>query len=357
MTLVGMVFLVSGFSAASSHMVGGVLSDRFGRRPVLLGGAGIGAVLFAVLAVVIGISAPVWAIVIVYIAGRLVMSTVRPSIWATVADFSPEERLTEAYGLVRVGGNLGFAIGPAVGGYLLTFLPYTWLFWLAAFTSVIGFGFILFCLRESLHGISEKIHFRRMFADRTFLMLTGVAAILCLAMGQFGSTLSVFTVDRMGFSTAQFGLLLTTNGLLIVLFQYPAARGIGRLAEYKGLILGSLLYGFGFLSLSWAGSFGWTIGSVAVITAGEIVFAPLSLAVVAALAPQDQRGQYMGFFALSEMIGRSFGPLVGGVLLDTFPTDPPLVWGPIAFVALIAAVGFYWWGMVQRASQHKNHAG
>jgi MFS family permease len=65
--------------------------------------------------------------------------------------------------------------------------------------------------------------------------------------------------------------------------------------------------------------------------------------VIGELAPQDQRGRYMGFFGLSETLGISAGPLVGGLLLDAFPFDLRLVWGPIASIALVAAVGYYLW--------------
>jgi predicted MFS family arabinose efflux permease len=51
----------------------------------------------------------------------------------------------------------------------------------------------------------------------------------------------------------------------------------------------------------------------------------------------------MGIFGVSETIGMAMGPLLGGILLDAFPFDLELVWAPIASIALIAAVGYYWW--------------
>ena len=208
-------------------------------------------------------------------------------------------------------------------------------------------------LRKSFYGGVEQVGFGSTFSvatDRTFLIFTGLSLLVFLTMGQLGSTLSVFAVDRVGFSTAQYGLLLTMNGLMVVAFQYPVARGANRLARFKGLILGSLLYGFGYLSMGWVGSFGWALAAIAVITAGEIVFSPITLSVVAELSPEDWRGRYMGFFGLSQTLGISVGPLVGGVLLDVFPTDPRFIWGIISFVAFAAAVGFYWWGITRRAS-------
>jgi MFS family permease len=150
-------------------------------------------------------------------------------------------------------------------------------------------------------------------------------------------------VDKVGFSTAQYGLLLTLNGLIVIFFQYPVTLALRRLAKFRALILGSLLYVFGYLSFGWITQFGWALGAMAIITTGEIIHSPVTLSVIGELSPQDQRGRYMGFFGLSETIGMSMGPLVGGLLLDAFPSDLRLVWAPIASIALIAAVGYYWW--------------
>jgi len=351
MTFVGTMFLVAGLCSAVTHIIGGMLADRFGRRRILLTVTVASIFMYGGLAVLIGISAPIWAIIAVYITARSVLTAIRPAISAMVADLAPPERLTETYGLLRVGGNVGFAAGPALGGYLMTFIPYAWLFGVTTFTWALSFVLIFFLLRESYRVSSEQVTFRSMISvasDRRFLVFTGLSALVFLAMAQFGSTLSVFTVDRLGFSTAQYGLLLTINGLLVATFQYPVARAVNRLERATGLILGSMLYALGYLSLGWVGSFGWSVAAMVVITAGEVVFAPLTPSVVAELSPEDKRGRYMGFMGLSQTLGMSFGPLVGGVLLDAFVTRPPFIWGIIGAVAFAAALGFYRWGAIRR---------
>ena len=74
-----------------------------------------------------------------------------------------------------------------------------------------------------------------------------------------------------------------------------------------------------------------------------------SLAVVGEIAPPAWRGRYMGFFGLSETLGMSAGPLVGGILLDSFPAEPYFIWGTIALIACIAAAGFYRWNISSQA--------
>ena len=346
MTEVGMILLAAGLCSAISQALGGALSDRFGRRPILLMATSISIFLYTGLALLIGFSAPVWAIALAYIAGRSMLTIARPVISAVVADFTSKEKLTEAYGILRIGANIGWAAGPAMGGYLATFLPYGWLFGVPVLTSGIISLIVFFFLRESSHRTDRRVGFRSILppaGDRAFLAFTMVNLLLFIVMGQMASTLSIFAVDRVGFSTSQYGLLLTLNGVLVIFFQYPMTLALRQMAKFRALILGSLLYALGYLSFGWITQFGWALGAMAIITTGEIIHSPVTLSVIGELAPQDQRGRYMGFYGLSETIGISAGPLVGGLLLDAFPSDLRLVWAPIASIALIAAIGYYWW--------------
>jgi MFS family permease len=347
MSLVGTIFLAGGLFTAVTNIIGGMFSDRFGRRRLLLVISAIGIFAYAVLALLIGVSATIWLIALVYIVARGTIGTIQPIISAVVADVAPEDRLTESYALVRVGGNLGFAIGPAIGGFLMTFLSYGWLLSISSFACLVITILIFFFLRETFAGSEEPVDLRSTLAvakDRHFLIFIVFSVLLVLLMANLGSTLSVFTVDRLGFSTAQYGLLLTTNGIMVVLFQYPVTFWLNKLTKANGLILGSLIYVCGYLTLGWVVSFNWAILTIVLITTGEIIFSPVAMAVVAESSPPDRRGRYMGFFALSRTLGFSLSPLYGGVLLDLFPSEPRLLWGIIASMGIVSATGFYIWG-------------
>ena len=347
MSLVGTIFLAGGLSTGATNLIGGMLSDRFGRRRLLLTVSSVSIFTSVALALLIGTSAPVWLIAFVFIAARSINGTINPTIGAMIADLAPKDRLAESYAVVRIGGNLGFAIGPAVAGYLVGFLSYGWLFSISAITSLVVAFLIYFFLRESFRGSKERVDFRSTLAvsgDRPFLVFAIIGILLVLSVGHLGSTLSVFTVDRLGFSTAQYGLLLTANGLMVVLFQYPVTYLSRKITKSNGLVFGSLLYAIGYSTLGWITSFDWAMLTIVLITAGEVILSPISSAVVAESAPADKRGRYMGFFALSQTVGFSLSPLFGGVLLDIFPTEPRLLWGIIASVGIVAAIGFYGWG-------------
>ena len=357
MTLIGSLFLIGGLCSSATQMIGGVIADRLGRKRLLLGASLVRMIVYSGLAGLIAASAPVWAIVVTYITGQAIGMTMRPALMAMVADLAPADRLTETYGLVRVGQNIGWAAGPAIGGYLIAFLPYGWLFGMAALTTVITFGLIFFLLGESFSGVHERATFGSLFSvarDGRFVTFTLLSLLVFMMMGQLGSTLSVFTVEGIGFTTAQYGMLLTANGVIVFLFQYPVARWANRLPLARGLALGGLLYGLGWLSMAWVGSFGWAFGVIFAVTAAEIVFTPLTLATVGRLSPWDKRGRYMGFFGLSPSLSMSLAPLAGGVLLDRFTDTPIMVWAPIGAIGLLAAVGFHAWGRRQTSTSPRD---
>jgi MFS family permease len=350
MSFVGLLFLIGGLCAAATNVVGGMLSDRFGRRKLLLLVTFVGIFAYIGLALLVGYSVELWLICVAYIAARGILGTVNPTVGAIIADVAPKDKMTEAYALVRIGGNIGFALAPALGGYLVGILSYGWLL---AFSAIACGGtaiLVLFYLQESFTGGSEKVDLRSTITvakDKSFLIFSILCLLLFASMAQLGSTLSVFSVDHLGFSTSEYGFLLTTNGIIVVLTQFPAAWLINRMPINKGLMLGSLLYGFGYLTLGWVNHFDWAVVSIVLVTFGEVVFSPLSSAVVAKAAPDDKRGRYMGFFGLSSTIGFSFAPLIGGILLDLFSDKPIFIWGIIALAGGIAALGFYFWGKNQ----------
>lgn len=346
MTMVGLILLAGGLCAAVSQAIGGVLSDKFGRRPLLLVAASAGVFLYAGLAVLLARSAPIWAITLIYIAGRSMLTTTHPVISAMVADFAPRERLTEAYGILRIGANIGWAAGPAIGGYLIKYVPYAWLFAIPAAMCGIAFFIVLFFIRESSSRPVYQGGIRSILPpvdNPPFLVFTLISLLLFIVMGQMGSTLSISTVDRFGFSEGQYGFLLTLNGLIVIFFQYPITRVLARMSKSRAQVLGSLLYWFGYVCFGWITGLGWALVAMAVVTAGEIIHTPITLAVTGELSPPGQRGQYMGFFGLSETLGIAVAPLLGGILLDAFPSDLRLVWAPLASIALVAAIAYHWW--------------
>ncbi len=340
MALVGTVMLGAAFAGAFGQFVGGEGADRLGRRHTLLGALLVRVAAFAGLGTLMALSGPVWAIVLLFLLVRVSGGMAMPPVSALVADHMEHNRM-EGYSLLRVGANIGWGAGPALGGFLATFLPYSHLFLLASGATALAFLLVLVGVREGKRAqTSTATH--EVFAalrDRRFLAFLALCFPVFLVAGQLVSTLSVFTVEKAGLSPAQFGSLLTLNGLLVAVAQYPLARATSRLARHRLLSLGALLYGLGYLSFGWVRTFPGMLGSMTVVTVGEMLFAPSSLAVAADVAPAEHRGRYLGAFGLVESFGWSAGSFLGGLLLDFIPSAPGL-WGTVSSWAFLAAVLF-----------------
>ncbi len=345
MSIVGLIILASGLTSAVTELIGGELCDRLGRRPLVLMSVLSRSFVYVILALLVGYSAPVWSIAVAFITSQAIGAAGRPATQAMVIDLAPARHLTEAFGILRIGINVGWAAGPAIGGYLAGFMPYAWLFGFAAGLSI-ATAAVALGLKESIVQRNIKTDFTgliKVSRNRSFMTFVLLNLFMFLAMGQMMSTLSIFMVDRVGFSTAEYGLLLTFNGIIVILFQYPIARNIDRFIKSHVLVMGCLLYSLGYLLFAWVGSYSLAVTAIIVVTFGEIIFAPSAMSIVGQIAPRGQKGRYMGFFGLNQIIGISLAPLFGGILLDIFPQNAFPVWGIIALIAALSALFFAWW--------------
>ena len=349
MTVVGTIMLISALISSVGGIIGGELADRIGRKSLITVAMAIRTVLFLVMAYVIHVRAPLLVVASAFLAVRFVGAMIEPGISAMVADVVEARRRVEAFGVLRIGTNAGWAAGPALGGFLLT-VSYSSLFLLTAATSLIGFVLVVLFTTESIRERErERFELRSVLAtarDRRFLLFCTFGAALFLVAGQFASTLSVFSTGFIGISEVQLGLIYTLNGVIVVLFQWPAALLAGKMRARRALTLGCLLYALGYLSVAIVPSFVWLMGSMLLITLGEIVFTPSAMTTVADMASARRMGRYMGFFGLTEALGWSAGPFIGGLLLDAYAAKPLLLWGVIAGIGVAASLGFRakgWW--------------
>jgi MFS family permease len=346
MTLVGVVGVISGLLSGAFQFVSGFTGDRFGRRRMLLIYVVASLGLQAIVTTLIGLNSAVWLIIIMLVIMQITGGMGAPILSALVADNSREGKTTESYAFMQIADNIGWAIGPLVGGFLLEATSFVWLYSVSTAIRALSLIFIIFYLKESHRGSAQKFTFKSLnvIATNFRLLWFGLICILVfLIIGQWLTTLSVFTINRMGFTSAQFGLLITISGLIVIVFQYPIARQIERLGILKALFLGGLFYGTGFLLFSWISSFGLAILAVAIATFGEIFFLPTAPTVISKISSPEDRGKNMGFFGLCASIGIALGPLLGGFLMDKYPDSAFSVWAPIGLIGIIASLAFVIW--------------
>ncbi|MFJ9519618.1 MDR family MFS transporter [Kitasatospora sp. NPDC101801] len=335
----GLVASLFGLGSAIAAVGGGVLTDRIGRRPTLLAAQLGTGVSVAVLGFTDG---PVAIASMVFLVG-LASNASRPAISAIIADLVPAEDRVRAYSLNYWAVNIGFGVSTAAAGVIASG-GYLTLFLLDALSTLLCAVLVFVKIPETRPAVSPAeraeppVHLGTVFTDRRFMAVVGINLLLALVAQQGSTTLAV-DMGLAGITATQYGLVISLNGLLIVLLQLPLTRLMqGR--NRTGLLLASaLLIGWGFGLTMFAGSSVWFFAlTVAVWTIGEIMNAPTMTALVAELAPARARGRYQGVYSLSWSLAMFVGP-VGGALLLQYGGGVA-AWGTCALLGTAAAGGF-----------------
>lgn len=344
MTAIGTVFLASSLAGALSAVVGGELSDKFGRKRIMVFALIFRAITFFVISLAVLKSAGFLAIAVLVVLSSFAGRLFEPAAGAMISDVTTPAKRQEAFALLRIGINLGWAIGPAIGGFLASF-SYAFLFLVAGIVIAVGLVILLVALKgykTAAHG--ERIDFRDLASvgrDKMFVSYNMVSLLLFLVTAQLMMTLSVYAVDWVGISQIQLGYLYTVNGLMVVLLQFPCVNLVRGLRMTRVMALGSFLYAAGYFSAAFAGGFVALLLSVIVVTFGEMFTSPSSFALVANMAPRERYGRYMGVFELFGSVGHSLGPFVGGIIMDASAGNRFVVWGFVGIVGLVATQGFF----------------
>jgi len=155
---------------------------------------------------------------------------------------------------------------------------------------------------------------------------------------QMNGTLAVFLRDVHSVSLQGFGAIMSLNASMVVLFQFTITRRYAKYPELAVITVGALLNAIGFALYGFVATYGLFLVAMAIITIGEMLWAPISQSIVARLAPDDMRGRYMAFYGFSWAIPFAIGPLLAGLVIDNY--DPNWVWYAGGFLGLISAAMF-----------------
>lgn len=161
--------------------------------------------------------------------------------------------------------------------------------------------------------------------------------------------LSVYVKENFSIPESQFGFLMTTNALVVVLFQFAVSRISNRHPPLRVLATGALVYAVGVGSIAFGRGFFAFMLSIIVLTFGELLIAPTATTLVSQIAPAHLRGSYMGVFSLTVGVARGLGPIYGGVLNDKI--SPAAIWYGGLVVGLIAAIWYYRLYQIRRKSK------
>ncbi|MFT3708640.1 MAG: MFS transporter [Archangium sp.] len=313
--IAGAITSLYGFGSLVGTLIGGGMADRFGRRFTMLLSLLVGASFLLVL----GVSVELWAISLATFFTAMTSDAYRPASQALVADIVPTQHRMKAFGMQYWAINFGFAIASVVGGYMAK-RNFGVLFIADAVTTLLLAFIVWRAIPESRPAPTAEVAAKSAgsvftpFADRKYLPFLVLNFLVALLFFQHLSALPDDMRSK-GLTTEEFGWAMSTNGVLIVLLQPFALKWAERFPHARILALAAALTGIGFGLTTFASSLPLYALSVAVWTIGEIFFAPVNAALVAAMSPTALRGRYQGAFHLTWSLASMVAPLASSSLL------------------------------------------
>ncbi|GAA4593691.1 MFS transporter [Actinoplanes octamycinicus] len=314
----GLVLGLYGVGGAVGTMTGGVLADRWGRRPTMLV-AQFGA---AALMLTLGFAGSYPQILIVTALLGVFTEGVRPAFSAMMVDVVPERDRVRAYSLNYWAINLGFALAAIAAG-LAAQADYLLLFVVDAATTVATATITLIFLKETrpahrpVTAGAPRGGMLTALRDRVFVVYWLVNLLVVLVIMQHMSTLPIAMLAD-GFSAATYGWVIAVNGILIVSGQLFVPRLLDGHRPHRVLAIGALIIGAGFGLVAVAHSAWMYAVTVVIWTLGEMIQSPSNATTVAELSPTALRGRYQGLISLSWQLGTALAPVLGGLVLQGF---------------------------------------
>jgi MFS transporter, DHA1 family, tetracycline resistance protein len=337
----------------------GNLSDRFGRRPILLAslfGFGVDYIITAFTPTV------TWLFLARIVAG--IMGASFTTAMAYIADISTPEKRAQNFGIVGAAFGLGFMIGPALGGLLANYgvrAP----FLAAAGLTLLNWLYGFFILPESLKPENRRpfewkranpVGSLRFFLRyRVILGLVASIVLLYIAAHAIQSNWSYYTMTKFGWDETMVGISLTVVGLLVGLVQGLLIRVIiPKLGQKRSIYVGLALYAIGFLMFGLATQ-GWMMFAFLIPYCLGGIAGPALQGIMSSQVPATEQGELQG--ALTSLISLTsiFGPLLMNGLFYVFTTPSAPVYLPGAAM-LTGAVLTLLSAYLARVSLKKNHA-
>jgi MFS family permease len=333
-THVGLAYSCSALAAVGGSLLGGRVSDRIGRRPVIFAGAVVQALAPAFLLVPdlpLGLA---YGVLVTMGFSQPVRGTAQR---ALLADLVEDEGREEAFGAFRVVLNAGATLGPVLGAALVS---WRWESLFAAITIVFALSSLAALrLPESARrpaAICPAPSLLMLLRDRAFLAVFVATVAGWSTYSAFELLLPISLTQSHGVEPATWGLLFALNPVVIVVLQLRVTRWASAASRGARLAAGVLLMGTPYFLLGVNDALVVVVSVLLVVVVGEMLWAPASEALVAGMAPPALRGVYLGAANAASWGGIALAPAIGLQARAAFGERG--MWLLVAVVALTGAV-------------------
>ena len=337
-TQTGVVLTCYGLGALCGSNIGGYLSDSIGNFKVMaisLSGTGVAFMCILFFKTFYLLSA--WLFL-----SAIFSSMFSPAAFSAVSMWGDPANKTRGYSLLRMAINLGFAIGPAVGGILAKTVGYNWLFILDGMTCLIAVVVLFLLLSHrniKFNRTKQKVVIKESpYKDPILILFLFSNLINMIAFFQVLFSVPVYFKEVVLMDEFLIGMFFTANGLLVFILEMPLVYMIEQKKKYfRPMIWGAILIGLSYASLSlFSNPIVAIIMYSLLLALGEVINFPLIPSLAMRRANEDNQGKYMGMVSMMFAMAFLFAPITGLPIIELI--DFHLYWYLAALCSIVSGL-------------------
>lgn len=333
-----------GIGTVLGAYTGGWLTDRSNTTGIMIFSL-ISSGLILLLILVARTPVTISAVIFLYV---FTADMFRPAISKSTAAFSTPENRTRSVSLTRLAVNLGFSLGPAMGGVLAMYAGYKWLYIIDAGTSFAAAALLIFFLPKQ-HHVNLKpqqvvsSNQSSAYRDKQYLFFILMVALFATCFFQLFASVPQYFNKACHYTEDTIGILMGLNGLLVVLIEMPLVTALEKKQKhvFRYVIIGSFCVPVAFLILQLGGGI-WLLSLlyIVVITLSEIYCMPFMMNYALSKPVKERQGQYSGLYSIAYGLANIAAPILGLGMADAFGFDVTFYF--FILLGLITVAGFYY---------------
>lgn len=337
----GLIMTSFGVGSVIGAFVGGILTDRIGFFKVMFFSLILTALSFYA---VMNLSS-FYGLCLGFFLISLIADTFRPANLTAIEAFSLPENRTRSLSLIRLAINLGYAIGPFMGGYVASLIGYNFLFVINGTTILTGGIFFFFLFRHRKQSVLTREEQARLvnpaevpWHDRQYLVYLILFLVSIVVFFQLLYTIPLFFKTKFAFDESQIGMLMALNGLIIAIIEMPLIFKLeNKFSARFFVILGGVLIGLAYLCLLIPSNYlVVALMFTLFITVGEVFSFPFSNTYALVFSKDHNRGKYMGLYTMTFSVAHIIAPITGLYIADLYGFD--MLYTGSAIVCILASL-------------------
>lgn len=335
--MIGITLGIAQLCATFGGIVGGYLTDKFGRKFIML------TTIFIWSAVFIGFATVrvVAFFILLNAINGLCRSFFEPASQALMIDFTEEKKRRRLFSFRYTAINIAAVIGPLCGVWISSLSSAKVPFLITGSMYAIYGLFLVFVFKkyevQSKRGAEKQTIIQMLkvvLADQKLLYLLAGGILVSLGYSQFDSTLPQYINLNIENGVKLYSLLITLNAIVVLALQLPIGIYTERISIMKSLVIGILFFAAGFLIFNVATTAWVFVGGMIIFTIGEIFAFPMMNALIEEIAPATQKATYLGASQFKNL-GGFMGPVFGGWLLVHFASQLYIVMAVVFLLSLV----------------------